>query len=245
MFEHGSPFDPEELSELNLPDDLVDAHVAFNLCYWRPHVFGLEAEPEVARFVERFDLEVLDEQQPDEGHVYSAGRFLEGWNEGNEAGYQVGAAVHPDAPTLPTSEIRRCWEWNRCVIERQASSLGERVFVAKIAFLREGGVVQSYATWADAMPILLPRVDLVAIVCDSLAQGKRGRHSKSHTFVEWSQLEQLSRNGRLDEESGAVIFDYPEPPSAVVDFFRSRRPVEREIRGLAVYEVKDAELMRA
>ena len=30
--------------------------VSFNLNYFRPHVFSLEAEPELAAFVESFDL---------------------------------------------------------------------------------------------------------------------------------------------------------------------------------------------
>src|SRR5271168_4683376 len=36
--------------------------VSFNLNYFRPHPFGLEAEPEAAAFVREFDLTVSDPQ---------------------------------------------------------------------------------------------------------------------------------------------------------------------------------------
>src|SRR5579863_8177626 len=50
-------FDLNETDESTPPDQLS---VSFNLNYCRPHIFGLEAEPEVRNFIATFDLLVSD-----------------------------------------------------------------------------------------------------------------------------------------------------------------------------------------
>src|SRR5262249_38215064 len=63
--------------------------IAFNMNYFRPHVFGLEAEPEVAAFVRHFELGVEDPQGAIAGADYDAAGFLRGWDEGNRAAYRI------------------------------------------------------------------------------------------------------------------------------------------------------------
>src|SRR6266481_6601745 len=50
--------EPGETSEEGRDSSLLRA--SFNMNYFRPHVFGLEAEPEVAAFVDHFDSTVFD-----------------------------------------------------------------------------------------------------------------------------------------------------------------------------------------
>lgn len=47
LFEHGQ-LDAGLRADLGIA--VTDAQVSFNLNFWRPHIFGLEAEPEVGRF---------------------------------------------------------------------------------------------------------------------------------------------------------------------------------------------------
>src|SRR5262249_50752984 len=59
-------------------------YVHFNMNYFRPHTFGLEAERVLTPFVKRFKLVVDDPQVEGMGQgKYSPAGFLRGWNEGN------------------------------------------------------------------------------------------------------------------------------------------------------------------
>ena len=89
--------------------------IKFNLNYMRPHVFALEAEPEVRMLVKRFDLLVIDPQIGGMGEgEYSTDGFLAGWNKGNDIGYRAVLDTHMDEVmlTLPAPRIEECWRWN-------------------------------------------------------------------------------------------------------------------------------------
>ena len=62
-----------------------DGVVAFNLNYFRPHVFGLEAAPELEIFATTLGLTPGDPQgEIEEGAPFTREAFLRGWNAGNE-----------------------------------------------------------------------------------------------------------------------------------------------------------------
>lgn len=111
-------FDYSERGEDPDKEDETDSSlipVAFNLNYFRPHAFGLEAEPEVAAFVREFDLTVSDPQMSGMGDgEYSTEGFLRGWNVGNTFGYR--AILSQDSGqtslSLPSSQIEVLWRWN-------------------------------------------------------------------------------------------------------------------------------------
>src|SRR5262249_13577013 len=66
------------------PNEGGRTHVYFNMNFYRPHTFGLEAAEVLGRFVERFDLTVDDPQSEGMGQgEYSREGFLRGWNAGN------------------------------------------------------------------------------------------------------------------------------------------------------------------
>ena len=127
--------------------------VSFNLNYFRPHIFGLEAEPEVKFFVDTFNLVVDDPQIGGMGEGnYSTQGFLEGWNTGNEFGYQSYLKHSPieDPPTLPTADIEACWRWNFALPELK-QKLTAQIFVPRFMFLHRGASVVSltllYTCW--------------------------------------------------------------------------------------------------
>src|ERR1700748_2239128 len=70
-------FDVGEAEGVEMPNP---APVSLNLNYFRPHIFGLEAEPEVRALVEHFNFLVSDPQVGGMGEgEYSAEGFLSGW----------------------------------------------------------------------------------------------------------------------------------------------------------------------
>jgi hypothetical protein len=112
-------FDLGETGMEEQPDLLA---VSFNLNYFRPHIFGLEAVREVGALVEKFDLLVSDGQINGMGEgEFSSQNFMSGWNKGNEFGYRAITEQHPNQklPTLPTAKIEACWRWNFAQAELQ------------------------------------------------------------------------------------------------------------------------------
>ena len=89
--------------------------IAFNLNYFRPHFFGLEAAPEVEAFVQRFALEISDPQTDGMGDgPFSISGFLRGWNAGNRSAYRaiLLSKDRPDVFVCPSNAIERAWRWN-------------------------------------------------------------------------------------------------------------------------------------
>jgi hypothetical protein len=91
-------------------------HVAFNMNYYRPHTFGLEAEPELAAFLQAFDSQIHDPQNEGMGDgPYSREGFLRAWNAGNRFGFR--AIGHQDAKPPPPwgvdpLRLEAVWKWN-------------------------------------------------------------------------------------------------------------------------------------
>lgn len=106
----------ENLEELEASTKYI---ASFNINYNRPHIFGLEAEPEVKSFVDKFKLNIFDPQMNGmEDGPYTSEGFLQGWNEGNLFGitammHQNGVVLsNYDLATLPYVKIEHYWKWN-------------------------------------------------------------------------------------------------------------------------------------
>jgi hypothetical protein len=137
-----------------------DPHLAFNLNCGRPHVFGLEAEPEVSALLKAFDSQIEDPQEDGMGvGPYSAEGFLRGWNAGNRFGFRaMGAQGHPPPPwPADPAVIEGVWRWNfgRAALQNVA---GGQVFVPRINwFLPDGSEAPVAAcAWTERVPSLIP-----------------------------------------------------------------------------------------
>jgi hypothetical protein len=124
------------------PAELDKRWASFELNYYRPSVFALEAAPELEAFVERFGSGVRDPQVDGMGESFSTEGFLRAFTQGNR--FAV-SAIHSDAgvpapPTRAKAELQAIWRWN---IDRQRlqADLGARVFVPKIVFLSTHGAL--------------------------------------------------------------------------------------------------------
>ncbi len=145
-------------------------YVHFNLNYYRPHIFGLEAEPEVAAFLQQFDSAIHDPQSGGMGDgPYSRAGFLGGWNAGNRFGFQAIGSRNKSPPPWHADPalIEAIWKWNygRAALQKTA---GDQVFVPRISwFLPAGadGPVPA-CTWTDRVPTMIPEslVSHIALV---------------------------------------------------------------------------------
>lgn len=149
--------------------------VAFNINYFRPHVFGLEAEPVLTDFVEAFELEVDDPQSEGMGEgPYSPEGFLRGWNAGNRFGHRAILTMEeaPSPLTLPAARIRSIWQWNygkEVNAEAMIDLIDEAppCFLPTIMLFQTGErELKSLVVWDAKMAIAVPDVDLVLTTTD-------------------------------------------------------------------------------
>jgi hypothetical protein len=149
--------------------------LAFNINYFRPHVFGLEAEPVLTDLVEAFELDIDDPQSEGMGQgPYSAEGFLRGWNNGNRFGYRA-ILTMDEAPvplTLPAARVRGVWQWNRGK-ELNAEGMIDLIddvppcFLPTVMLFQTGErEVKTLVIWDTKMAIAIPEVDLVMTMTD-------------------------------------------------------------------------------
>ncbi len=219
--------------------------VCFSMNYLCPHVFGLEAEPEVRAFVEAFKLEVEDPQVGGMGRgVYSGESFYRGWARGNEMALQLVLKDPPKAPifTLPTARLEACWRWNFNRKE-ELSRVGEEVFVPRLLFVIIDGEVKSLVTWTDGAPSILPEADIVALVrMDlSLVEG-----AQEIVVLPFSEVEKgiLQKFPIGDGPLRFWRLMYEEPPQTVVDFFTSFEAAPKRFEGISLGNILNGELVR-
>lgn len=239
VFEYDDSESEDEIGTSLLP-------VTFNLNYFRPHPFGLEAEPEVAAFVREFDLTVSDPQISGMGDgEYSREGFLRGWNTGNAAAYWVIASREPAERflTLPSSRIEALWRWNFGRQVRQ-KEVGDAAFVPRIFFLDASGEVQTGVIWPDGIPVLLPVVDVVVVLRQRLAPRRWFRSKDDIVVFSWCELEPIVR--RFPKASGDLecyeLF-YEAAPVDIERVIREKQPPTEMPKGVAFDQVLDRELI--
>jgi len=238
-------FKPEQ--RLEDGDDGEFFPVAFNINYFRPSYFALEAEPEVAAFVRYFGLLVHDPQAHGMGTgKYDTEKFLSGWHHGNQFGY---SAILQDEENrkgishLPTDQLHDAWRWNLSIPGRQ-SRAGESKFVPRVIFLNLGDSTMTVtaAVWPDGIPVVVTKVDYLYIPRDDLAPRKMFRKQKDRTFVPWEiALPILLKHG-VQNEHGTVTLNYVKTPRALAKFVRSLPADSRPITILSADKVLDREL---
>jgi hypothetical protein len=218
----------------------------FNLNYFRPRVFGLEAEPEVSAFVSHFGLEIDDPQSEGMGSgPYSAEGFLRGWGAGNTAAHEIliqqGKTGEP-LLVLPRDVLERTWRWNRARGALQ-DRYGNSLFVPRISYFADAGRVLTFAVWTEASPIALPEVDLLMLVRDV------GEPHQSVAVVSAASLASIVESFP-HQEDGALsyrLLDYDLAPEQLVAAFNDAPTHERgeTQRTVRLEELHDADLVNA
>ena len=246
-------------SEKPESEEEVDYCASFNINYFRPHFFALEAEPEVRSFVDKFGFKILDPQKDGiEGDAYSTQGFLHGWNAGNEFTFES-CSRHESTPlgayARPTDELEAIWRWNYARKKYQ-QQLGEDIFAPKISFVLLNHKLLSTIIWTDAIPTLIPRVDLVGIYRMDLAprrpQPRRKylprrtlqRGKEDMCFASFDKVQPLIGKYEVqDYPLPAFLLDYPSPPDNILRFVKSLKAFKEKIDSVSMDQIVNAELM--
>jgi hypothetical protein len=240
----------EALDAPGLEDDgepLPRMDATFTLNYHRPHVFALEAEPEVAAFVAHFGLEVEDPQTHGMGSgPYSREAFLRGWNAGNTFSLRPfdapGFGPGEPALTLPSERIERIWRWN-LGLPALRQELGEAIAAPPIGFLRERGQLVTYAPWVDGLPVALPEVERVVLVRDALARGWLLKR-RDAALADFGTVAHWVKDFPVKEAAVPYrLLAYTQAPRELVRLIKELPAHPGELTPVAFDQVLDAELV--
>ena len=144
---------------------MAQPHIAFNVNYFRPRSFVLEAELEVAAFLASFPSRIDDPQRMGDG-PYSREGFLEGWDYGNQAAVRAMSEQGVPRPAAADpARIEEVWAWNYSRAQLQAEA-GESLFVPKIVWLTpgEGQDPEPAITWTFGVATIIPESLITRIV---------------------------------------------------------------------------------
>ena len=220
------------------PDEGV---VAFNLNYFRPHVFGLEAASELEQFAQAFGATVGDPQgEMSEGGVFTRVEFLRGWNAGNAFAYRAMLKERAEpVSTWPSERIRQVWEWNysRGLVQEQ---LGENIFVPAI-FAVEVDQLLAVAIWPPGCPILLPTVDAVLVPVN-----QDDEESQDLALVRWDELLPIVRPYEEKQEGGGLgryRLAFDQWPSDLASFLGQPRTKVENLNGIGLDQILDQEMV--
>lgn len=244
----GVYFSFEHNSEPPADEEDVKHSVVFNINYYRPHYFALEAEPEVRRFIDSFKCTIHDYQNDGMGEgPYSREGFLKGWNHGNEFGYSA-ILGSDDAPSSiwskPTEVLEQIWKWNAAK-ERRENEIQEDIFIPRIMFMSIDGALGSVCVWPDGISTLIPHVDYLYIPRKELAPKKFFRKQEEDfcilakkDFPEFFDFYVLS-----DFEFKTSKLPSPDTPKAVKDFVRGLNKFDGQVEGVRYDSVLNSELV--
>jgi hypothetical protein len=251
-FEYDADLDPE-LLEIIRNKGKKFANVLFNINFNRPHVFALEAEPEIAALVSRFELlvEAVDETMADGRYIGQ--EFIEGWNFGNgfsyEAARQTGTLDRALANALPTATIEHWWRWNRQREKLEAEFEESDIFLPRISafspphgilpFRREVGL-KTAVLWPDAISIAVPEVDYFLLGHD------KGDNRWDMRLVRWDDASVLlSKGSRIPAEPEYLLFSHTQPPQEFWRVFDRGRQIGSPPEWVPFEQVLNLELLRS
>lgn len=221
--------------------------VGFNLNYYRPHFFGLEAAPVLKAVVDGFGFEIHDPQNSGMGDgPFSEEGFLRGWNAGNVFGYRAILRTDPqpsEPHSRPTAELEAIWRWN---FEKESvqQKLGESVFVPRIFWVILDGKLKSAAVWPDGIAELVPVVDLYFIEREQLAPRRFFTKKKDSCLAHRRDLEAVFGPFQLNGYSlPCHMFDQQLPSKKVKRFVEGLRTPAQKPNGIAMDQVLNRELV--
>ncbi|MBU2713171.1 hypothetical protein [Zooshikella harenae] len=219
--------------------------VTFNMNYFRPSFFVREAEPEVKEFISSFDLIVDDPQINGMGYgEYNGEKFVNGWLHGNEFGYQAILKDNPEVFSLPTDKLEAFWAWNMKK-ERLQYEIEEDVFVPAIILLNHQGQAVTACVWPDAIPSVIPPVDILLIGRKELAPRKLFKKVEDIAIATWSDIQPLLKKYKNKMEGEAYYLYYQSVPTEIKKHIERLNPIDLDLlKGLSADQVLNKELVK-
>lgn len=221
--------------------------VLFNLAYFRPSFFVLEAEPEVTAFVRAFDCVVLDPQTDGMGQgEYRRDKLLSGWNFGNELAYEVillrDDDIRQGLVTLPTDTLHDIWRWNydRASLQEQIGD-GKFVPIIFVAFVDKR--LSTMVIWSDGLPMVFPAVDYFVVSRHELDPRLQSGQAQGYCLLSWREALAMLEPYMRVYSSRAFVLDYDIPPGPLVNAILGLDALPERLGGVPLTSVFDREIV--
>lgn len=200
--------------------------LAFNMNYFRPTFFVQEAESEVRKFISKFSLSVEDRQINGMGvGEYNSEKFISGWLHGNEFGYQIALKDNPEIHTLPSSRLEDAWAWNSNR-EKLQNEVTDDVFVPSIMLLNYQGQTVTACVWPDAIPSIIPPVDILLIGRKELGPRRFFKKLEDMVIGTWSEIQPLLESNKNRMQGNAYYLYYDSVPSEIKKSIQKLTPID-------------------
>jgi hypothetical protein len=230
------------------PDGHKLQPISFNINFYRPHIFALEAEKELKAFIQELKLLVSDPQTAGMGDdEYTTIGFVSGWNHGNEIACKSLIKKENQTPlSLPTEEIEQYWNWNYNlkVLEQY---LQIDIFVPRYMFIMYEKKLEPVIVWTDGIPIALPEVKKIVIYRKELAPRKITGRKPDMAIVNKSDIESFLSKYPVRESYSTpyhfLNYSYQDRPSEILNYFRSLPTLKGELEGIPVDHILNNELI--
>lgn len=222
--------------------------VAFNLNFFRPSYFVLEAEHEVTQFVQHFGCSIHDPQMDGMGDgPYTPQGLISGWHHGNEFGYQayLGKGRAPEVVlSRPGAELEAIWKWN-FMRTRRTDASAKDIFVPVIRLAVVGEGLFTTCVWPDGISTLIPEVDCLLVPRSQLAPKKfLGGKKDDMCIVPWADALPIIQTYQVEGyEFATYELPSPDTPEGIKVFVRSLSPSKAAIQLPGFDEVLDRELV--
>lgn len=218
--------------------------IVFNMNYFRPTFFVREAEPEVRELISKFDLIVDDPQINGMGvGEYNSDKFISGWLDGNEFGYKSILKDNSEVYTLPSSQLEEVWEWNKNK-EKLQSDVIDDVFVPTIMFFNYQGKVVRACVWPDAIPSIIPPVDIMIIGRKELAPRRLFKKTEDMAIGMWNDFQPLLNSYMNRMEGSAYYLYYESVPKEIKKTIQKLSSIDLDsLERLSADNVLDEELV--
>lgn len=229
----------------NLEDGEEFYPVMFNMNYFRPFCFIKEAEQELTRFAQHFNMQVSDPQVGGMGQgAYYADKFVQGWIYGNEFGYKsiLSNKDNGDVYSLPGEKLSQIWQWNYNRNTLQ-NSLADDVFVPLIMFFSYQGQLVTGVAWPDGIPILMPEVDMLIISRQTYAPRKFLRKAEDMVVAHWDDFYSLIDQHKQKMSENAYYLFYESVPKPIAEKIKSLSAPLGDMARIPADQVLDAEIV--
>jgi hypothetical protein len=210
----------------------------FEMNYFRPSFFGIEAEKEMSAFIAAFKPRIEDPQMHGMGEgPYTREGFLSGWNFGNvfsASGRSPNKEYGWKIAVMPADQLRAVWEWNYQQAVR--ADRNPSLFVPVIRFLLSKGRCSRAVIWGQGMPALLPKVDYVLV-------GRIVAGERRFGLASWSEVQEIAQRAGLDPATDPLKLAYLVTPPAIASWVANIPLIDVDgLEELTAYQVLDAEL---
>ena len=213
----------------------------FEMNYFRPRFFGVEAEMELSAMVARFAPSIEDPQMHGMGQGPYAGEgFLRGWNFGNELAVRaiLNGNPNPQVKTMPAGKLQAAWTWNYKKPQRLAEA-NDQQFVPGIMPIAVRDTPSLVAVWALGMPVLLPSVDYVLV-------GRDDSGVKRYGLAPWSEVLAVVQSAGIDIGSDPLDIRYAVTPAPIARWVAEISEVDpKTLPRLSFDEIIDSEIAQS